>query len=66
VVLGKHSGSQGVRQAYDALGLPVSERFVALLLTRIRIHSTQFKQPPSASDLYRFLMEVRDTVGEMS
>jgi len=36
------------------------------LLTRIRIHSTQFKQPPSASDLYRFLMEVRDTVGEMS
>ncbi|HYS66241.1 MAG TPA: homocitrate synthase [Paraburkholderia sp.] len=66
VVLGKHSGSQSVRQAYDALGLPVSETLVALLLTRIRHHATQHKQAPSAADLYRFLIEVRDTVGELS
>ena len=66
VVLGKHSGSQSVRHAYDALGLPVSERLVALLLTRIRHHATQHKQAPSAADLYRFLVEVRDTIGEPS
>ncbi|TDN58781.1 homocitrate synthase [Paraburkholderia sp. BL10I2N1] len=66
VVLGKHSGSQSVRQAYDALGLPVSERLVMLLLTRIRHHATQHKQAPSAADLYRFLIELRYTVGELS
>jgi len=66
VVLGKHSGSQSVRQAYDALGLPVSETLVALLLIRIRHHATQHKQAPSAADLYRFLSEVRDSGGELS
>ena len=66
VVLGKHSGSQGVRQAYDALGVVLSERHVGPLLTRIRNHAMLHKQPPSAGDLYRFLIEVREAVGEPS
>ncbi|TDG02762.1 homocitrate synthase [Paraburkholderia guartelaensis] len=61
-VLGKHSGSQGVRDAYDALGLKVSERLVPLLLPRIRAFATQHKQPPSAIDLRRFLSESRSTL----
>ncbi len=66
LVLGKHSGSQSVRQAYDALGLPVSERLVPVLLTRIRDHATRHKQAPSANDLYRFLIEARDLLGDLS
>ncbi|MEX3953437.1 homocitrate synthase [Paraburkholderia sp. EG287A] len=60
-VLGNHSGSQGVRDAYDALGLKVSERLVPLLLPHIRAFATRHKQPPSAIDLRRFLSEVRST-----
>jgi len=66
VVLGKHSGSQGVRQAYQALGVALAERHVAPLLTRIRNHAMLHKQSPSATDLYRFLIEVREVVGELS
>lgn len=66
VVLGKHSGSQSVRQAYDALGLNVAEQLVPLLLTRIRHFAVRHKQAPGASDLYRFLAEVRGTLEEVS
>jgi homocitrate synthase NifV len=66
VVLGKHSGSQGVRQAYNALGVDLSEQHVAPLLTRIRNHAMQYKRPPSASELQRFLVEVRKAAGDLS
>jgi len=66
VVLGKHSGSQSIRQAYDALGLNIAERLVPMLLTRIRDFAIQHKQAPSASDLYRFLAEANGTLEEMS
>jgi homocitrate synthase NifV len=66
IVLGKHSGSQSVRDAYGALGLAVSERLVAVLLARIRHYATQYKQPPGATELFRFLVEARDTFGEVS
>lgn len=66
VVLGKHSGSQSVRQAYGALGVNVAEPLVPLLLARIRHFATQHKQAPSTSDLYRFLAEAGETFGEVS
>ncbi|CAM2196929.1 homocitrate synthase [Paraburkholderia sp. A1RI_3L] len=66
VVLGKHSGSQSVRQAYDALGLNIADQLVPLLLTRIRHFAVRYKQAPSASDLYRFLVEARGTLEEVS
>ncbi|RQM44570.1 homocitrate synthase [Paraburkholderia bannensis] len=66
VVLGKHSGSQSVRQAYGALGVNVAERILPMLLARIRQYATQYKQAPSASDLYRFLSEASETFGEVS
>ncbi|WP_454766020.1 homocitrate synthase [Cupriavidus campinensis] len=66
VVLGKHSGSQSVRQAYDALGVNVAERLVPMLLNRIRHFAIQHKQAPSASDLYQFLAEADGTFGNLS
>ncbi|WP_321854073.1 homocitrate synthase [Paraburkholderia tropica] len=66
VVLGKHSGSQSVRQAYGALGVNVAERILPMLLARIRQYATQYKQAPSASDLYRFLSEASETFGKVS
>ena len=57
-VLGKHSGSQSVRHAYGALGLPLhDDGLVAHLLGRIRVHATATKQEPSAHDLLRFWQE---------
>ncbi|RKR31434.1 homocitrate synthase [Paraburkholderia sp. BL17N1] len=56
-ILGKHSGSQSVREAYDALGVRVSERLIPLLLARIRSFATQYKQAPNATDLRRFLTQ---------
>ena len=66
VVLGKHSGSQSVRQAYGALGVSVAERLVPLLLARIRHFATRHKQAPTTSDLYRFLAEAGETYGKIS
>ncbi|MBR8051468.1 homocitrate synthase [Burkholderia vietnamiensis] len=66
LVLGKHSGSHGVRHAYEALGLPVADQLVPLLLARIRQHATQTKQAPNAADLYRFLVETRELIEEWS
>ncbi|MGF6439296.1 homocitrate synthase [Paraburkholderia youngii] len=60
-ILGKHSGSQSVRDVYDALGVTVSERLVPQLLARIRSFSTQYKQAPGTADLHRFLTQARGT-----
>ncbi|MEM5345601.1 homocitrate synthase [Paraburkholderia azotifigens] len=65
-VLGKHSESQSVRDAYDALGVRVSERLVPLLLARIRAFATHYKQAPDASDLRRFLSQVRSKRARVS
>lgn len=66
LVLGKHSGSQGVRHAYETLGLSINDRLVPVLLARIRQHATQHKQAPDATDLYRFLVEARELVEGVS
>ncbi|MGF6695622.1 hypothetical protein OKW38_000233 [Paraburkholderia sp. MM5496-R1] len=50
-----------MREAYDALGVRVSERLIPLLLARIRSFVTQYKQAPNASDLRRFLTQAHST-----
>ncbi len=57
-VLGKHSGSQAVRQAYGALGVALEDDGVtAWLLAQIRDHAMRVKQAPTPDDLYQFLLE---------
>ncbi|MDO8767334.1 MAG: homocitrate synthase [Burkholderiaceae bacterium] len=57
-VLGKHSGSQAVRQAYSALGVVLDDGgLTGRLLTRIRNHAMRAKQEPTPDDLRRFLSE---------
>jgi homocitrate synthase NifV len=57
-VLGKHSGSQAVRQAYKLLGVVLGEgSLTGRLLTRIRDHAMCVKLEPTTDDLRRFLRE---------
>jgi homocitrate synthase NifV len=54
LVLGKHSGSHGVRSAYARLGLALSEPEAQTLLDCIRHHVATTKQAPVDADLLRF------------
>jgi len=64
-VLGKHSGSQAVRQAYKLLGVVLSEGgLTGRLLTRIRDHAMCVKQEPTTQDLRRFLRESQPPSGQ--
>ncbi|MBI5717746.1 MAG: homocitrate synthase [Burkholderiales bacterium] len=54
LVLGKHSGSHGVRAACARLGLQAGEAMVQALLARIREHVALTKRTPDDADLLRF------------
>ena len=56
-VLGKHSGSRAVREAYCRLGLILSEAESNCLLERIRLHASRTKCAPDADDLKRLYLE---------
>lgn len=57
-VLGKHSGSQAVRQAYSQLGVVLDDdALTARLLGRIRDHAMRVKQEATADELRGFLLE---------
>jgi homocitrate synthase NifV len=57
-VLGKHSGSQAVRQAYGAIGVALDDDgLTGRLLRRIRAHAESLKREPTPQDLKRFLAE---------
>jgi homocitrate synthase NifV len=56
-VLGKHSGSHGVRDAYARLGMPLSGDDAQALLARIRAHVSTTKRAPDDEDLIRFYLE---------
>jgi homocitrate synthase NifV len=56
-ILGKHSGSRAVIDAYAKLGLLLSDIEAELLLARIRDHAVTTKNPPSPTDLKRFYLE---------
>lgn len=56
-VLGKHSGSQGVRQAYGNLGFSLDEGLARRLLSRIRAHASEAKRAPTTDELRGFLVD---------
>lgn len=57
-VLGKHSGSQAVRQAYGRLGIALQDdALTGRVLARIRDHAMRVKQEASPDELRRFLLE---------
>lgn len=63
-VLGKHSGSQAVRQAYGALGIALDDDgLTGRLLTRIREHAMRAKCEPTSQDLQLFLSESLQVAG---
>ena len=57
LVLGKHSGSHGVCNAYAQLGVELDAAEAGALLERIRAHVTATKRAPSDADLLRFHAE---------
>ena len=56
-MLGKHSGSHSVIDAYAKIGLIVSDFEARSLLGMIRIHAMLTKRTPSIDDLKRFYLE---------
>lgn len=56
-LLGKHSGSHGVIDAYARLGVTISGPEAARLLERIRGHAVATKRPPTTAELKRFYLE---------
>lgn len=57
LVLGKHSGSKSVLNAYAKLGILLNDAEVKSILGRIRNHAIANKQTPNAGDLKRFYAE---------
>ncbi len=56
-LLGKHSGSRGVIDAYAHLGMALSAVEAEILLARIRSHAIATKRPPTVAELERFYLE---------
>jgi homocitrate synthase NifV len=54
LVLGKHSGTQGVIHAYQLMGIPVTRTQAQALLVDVRRFVSDTKQSPKAVDLNRF------------
>jgi homocitrate synthase NifV len=62
LVLGKHSGSQAVRLAYQQLlHLEIDAEQAALVLPQVRRFVTETKRPPTGADLHRFLIQIGRT-----
>ncbi|MES9938978.1 MAG: homocitrate synthase [Candidatus Thiodiazotropha sp. 6PLUC2] len=57
-VLGKHSGSHAVIQAYADMGMALNREQAESLLMRVRLHAMQNKRPPASHDLRRFYLEI--------
>ncbi|MBT9599395.1 MAG: homocitrate synthase [Vitreoscilla sp.] len=57
LVLGKHSGSHGVRHAYARLGMHLSGNQAQALLECIREHVAATKREPTDAELIRFFLE---------
>ncbi|MDX8355452.1 homocitrate synthase [Cognatiyoonia sp. IB215182] len=50
-VLGKHSGTAGLRAALNSAGLPSDDQILAALKPKLRAHAINTKRPVTASDL---------------
>ena len=59
LILGKHSGSKGVANAYMKLGIVLSQQEADLLLGQIRFYVAQTKQTPDTNKLEQLYNELR-------
>ncbi|EOA05130.1 homocitrate synthase [Herbaspirillum frisingense GSF30] len=57
IVLGKHSGSRGVKDAFAKMGILLSDGQAQAMLMRIRDHTMMAKTAPSEDELTRFFLE---------
>ncbi len=57
LVLGKHSGSRAVINAYAELGIRLDESQARVVLERIRQFAVVAKRPPERAELERFYLE---------
>jgi homocitrate synthase NifV len=57
IVLGKHSGSRGVKDAFAKMGMLLTDSQAHAMLDRIRHHTMLLKMPPSVAELERFYLE---------
>lgn len=56
-VLGKHSGSHGLKHAYAEMGIHLQDHQATQLLTIVRQHASQTKRPLQHDDLRRLYLE---------
>jgi homocitrate synthase NifV len=59
LVLGKHSGSRGVREAYARLGRTLAPELAQSLLACIRAHVSHTKRAPRDDELLRFYLDLQ-------
>ncbi len=63
-VLGKHSGSHAVIQAYADMGMALNREQAQSLLIRVRRHAVAHKRSPALQDLRRFYLEINGETEE--
>jgi homocitrate synthase NifV len=63
-VLGKHSGSHGVMQAYADMGVELSRQQAETLILLVRHHVAEHKRPPEDRDLRRFYTQIEEETTE--
>ena len=63
MVLGKHSGSHAVLDAYARLGMILTADEANAVLQAIRVHSTLNKRSPNPDELRRFYLETTTHTG---
>ncbi len=59
-VLGKHSGSHAVIQAYADMGMALSREQAESLLRLVRLHAMRNKRSPEVQDLRRFYLQINN------
>jgi homocitrate synthase NifV len=60
IILGKHSGTRAVIQAYKEQGMEISRSEAVLILARVRSIVSRTKRPPSTVDLHSIYQEIHD------
>ncbi len=61
LVLGKHSGAQGVIQVYEKIGIHITREEAQLILAQIRAFVSRTKQPPTKDYLETLYAELHKT-----
>ena len=64
LVLGKHSGSNGVIRAYGELGITINKGEAVLLLPYVRNFVTRNKRTPKRDDLLQFLASIQTELAQ--